>query len=321
MMLSNRERNRAWLFKGWLLAALLALLAALAVLQTGRVERASGEQQLQVRMQGRTLANADVLARQLEDLRRDALFLKSVPSVDGVVRAAANGGYDSAELTSGVLWEKRLTSIFRAYLQANPDVFQVRLIGSAHNGRELLRVEREQERIIAVPPERLQEKGDTPYVRDGLRLGPDQAYISDLNLNREQGKIQVPEIPTVRAVAPVFGLDGKIFGLVVINYDLRGILRALYGNLPPYFNAYLLNSEGDFLLHPDAGRRFNFERGQRWRWNDEFRRSDDVAAGDGMERLQGTGQGYYAIARKISLDPLQRQRDLSFILTIPQDHV
>ncbi|MRW94856.1 PAS domain S-box protein [Duganella sp. FT80W] len=320
-MFSNRERTCVKQFWGWLLVVSLAMLAVLAVLHTGRVERNSGEQALQARLQGRSLANADVLTRRLEDLRRDALFLRSVPPVDGVMRASANGGYDAAEATPGTLWEKRLTSIFRSYLEAHPDVFQVRLIGSANNGRELIRVEREPEGIIAVPPQRLQDKGDTAYVQDGLRLRPDQAFISDLNLNREHGKIQLPEVPTVRAVAPVFGLDGKIFGLVVINYDLRGILRALSNNLPPYFNAYLMNSEGDFLLHPDVQRSFGFERGQRWRWGNEFRRTDTVSVGDVMERLQGQGEDYFAIARKISLDPLQRQRDLTFVLTMPQEQV
>jgi PAS domain S-box-containing protein len=320
MMFGNGKVNRATQVKGWFFAALLAMLAVLAVLQTGRLESTSGEQQLQARMQGRTLANAEVLERQLEALRRDALFLKSVPPVAGMVRAAANGGYDAAELTSGLLWEQRLTSIFRSYLQAHPDVFQVRLIGNAHNGRELIRVERERDRIIVVSPERLQEKGDSAYVRDGLQLGPDQAYISDLNLNREQGKIQLPEIPTVRAVVPVRGLDGKIFGLVVINYDVRGILRALFGNMPPYFSAYLLGGQGDFLLHPDARRRFGFEHGRRWRWSDEFRRTDSAAANDGMERLRARGQDYFAIAHKITLDR-QPGRDLTYVLTAPQDQV
>lgn len=243
MKFSNRNNIRARQIKGWLFAAVFAVLAVLVVLRTGQVERASGEQQLQARMQGRTLANAEILNRQLQDLRRDALFIRSVPPVDGVVRAAANGGYDQAELTSGVLWEKRLSSIFRSYLQANPDAFQVRLIGSAGHGRELIRVERDQERIVSVPPERLQAQGDTRYVRDGLQLGQGQTYISDLNLNREQGTLQQPDIPTMHVIAPVYGMDGKIFGLVVINYDLRGVLRSLYGNLPTYFGAYLVNGK------------------------------------------------------------------------------
>lgn len=319
--MSNRARNRIMGARGWLLAFLLVILSVLTILYVGSIGRTSGEQQLQARMQGRTLVNADVLARRLEDLRRDAVFLRSVPPVDGVMRAAANKGYDAAEMTAGVLWEQRLTSIFRSYLQAHPDVFQVRLIGNANNGRELIRVERKLGQITVAPPAQLQEKGDTSYVRDGLRLGPEQAYISDVNLNREQGRIELPEIPTVRAVAPVFGLDGKIFALVVINYDLRNIFRALDGNLPPYFQAYLLNGEGDFLIHREAPRSFGFERGQRWRWGDEFRPADNVTAGVGMERLHGDGRDYFVMAQKIVLDPLQRQRDLTYLLTMPQDQV
>lgn len=145
-MVSNREGRRTWQGHGWLVVMALTVLAMLTAVQVGRVGSASGEQQLQARMYGQTAANAELLTRQLEDLRRDVLFLKSLPPVDGLVRAAAHGGYDAVEFTSGVLWEKRLTSIFRAYLQAHPDAFQVRLIGTANNARELIRVQREKDR-------------------------------------------------------------------------------------------------------------------------------------------------------------------------------
>lgn len=320
-MVSNRENSRTWQGHGWLVVMALTVLAMLTVVQVGRVGRASGEQQLQAMMHGRTSANAEVLTRQLEDLRRDALFLKSLPPVDGLVRAAAHGGYDAAELTSGVLWEKRLTNIFRAYLQTHPDAFQVRLIGIANNARELIRVQREKDRITAAPSALLQDKGDTAYVRDGLALGADQAYLSDFNLNREHGALQVPTIPTVRAVAPVFGLDGKIFGLVVINYDLSRILRTMYGNLPGYSAAYLVNREGDFLLHPQESRRFSFERGQPWRWRDEFPGNATLSAGGDLQRLPNKRRDYFGSVRTIALDPLDRQRQLTYVLAVPQDQV
>ncbi|MES2076816.1 MAG: PAS domain S-box protein [Pseudomonadota bacterium] len=319
---------RAWSRRPQRLAALLAgvlgvaALLALAVYAVGRHEAQASLSQIEVRMNGRSTANINILVRQMEDLRRDVHFLASVPPMTGIVRASGNHGFDAEESTPMALWERRLERIFGAYAEARPDIFQVRLIGVANHGRELIRVERRGDVVVSVAPERLQEKGDTDYMRAAVRLGVGQTYLSDLTLNRENGEVQMPPQATLRAATPVYDRAGVLFGVLVLNYDVNSIMSPLHANMPPDLRAYLLNGAGDFLLHPDAGRSYGFDLGQRWRWQDEFRpgAADDGLATNLRRYLSAKGM-VFAAERRVVLDPEAPQRDLRYVLVTDDDEV
>ncbi|PHV08222.1 hybrid sensor histidine kinase/response regulator [Janthinobacterium sp. BJB412] len=319
---------RAWSRRPQRLAALLAgalavaALVALAVYAVGRREAQTSLSQLEVRLNGRSTANINILVRQMEDLRRDVHFLASVPPMTGIVRATGNHGFDAEESTPLALWERRLERIFSAYAEARPDIFQVRLIGVAKNGRELIRVERRGDGVVAVPAAQLQEKGDTDYMRQTVRLAAGQTYLSDLNLNREHDKVQMPPQATLRAATPVYDRRGVLFGILVLNYDVNSIMSPLRANMPPDFRAYLVNGAGDFLLHPDAARSYGFDLGRRWRWQDEFRPAEaERHLPTNLQRYTTANGMVYAAERRVVLDPEAPQRDLRYVLTADDDEV
>ena len=264
-MRSKRDVRRAVVA-----GVLLLLLIGWTIYGSGNLKRQSLLDDLDGRLSARVGANADVLAHQIDQLRRDVRFLASVPPVVGLVRASEDGGVDSTENTPAILWQRRLESIFQAYVMANPDVFQVRLIGVAGHGRELVRIERTAGRIAVVAPEKLQEKGDTDYVMQTSGLQAQQVYVSEVNLNREQGTVQVPNVATLRVATPVLSSHGQVVGMVVINFDVNAILGQLQANLPAHFQSCLVNARGDFFLQPIHSRRFGFGLRRRWRWQDEF---------------------------------------------------
>uniref|UniRef100_UPI00293D440A PAS domain S-box protein n=1 Tax=Janthinobacterium sp. TaxID=1871054 RepID=UPI00293D440A len=311
-VLSKRDARRV-LYGGVVLSLVLA--AALGLV--GSDERRDTLAQLEPRLTSRTTANADILGRQIEQLRRDVLFLASVPPVWGMVRASGNAGRDTLDDTPQFVWRLRLETIFLAFAAANPSVFQVRLIGMADGGRELLRVERGAAGIAVVPAPMLQSKGDTEYVRMTARLAARQVYVSDLNLNREHGQIESPPVAVLRAATPLYDASGKLFGMVVLNYDASILLAPLRTNLPDYFSVYLNNGEGDFLLHPESKRVFGFEFGRRWRWQDQFHTLNGAAPGGGRLRRYAAREGViHAYRKAIALDPLRPERILTYTLAI-----
>ena len=83
----------------------------------------------------------DRLAESIESLRQDVLFLANTPPISGMVRASANKGIDPRDKDSYAKWEARLQEIFTAFLHAHPEYYQLRFIGAAGEGRELVRVE------------------------------------------------------------------------------------------------------------------------------------------------------------------------------------
>jgi len=200
---------------------------------------------------------------EVEALRRGVAFFASVPPIPGIARALKDGGVDQAENTPLDLWKTRLANIFAAAAKTNPgvDVAQIRLIGLADGGREMVRVDRTADGTVTRTPEaELQPKGGRPYVQEGLKLAPGEIYLSPIELNQEHGKIELPETPVIRAVTPVTDAGRKVWGLIVLNVRARPLLAQMQGRQASPVINYLTDARGHYLSHPSAGRAFQHER-------------------------------------------------------------
>jgi len=201
------------------------------------------------------------LSQTIGTLRQDVLFLSSIPPVSGIMRAALNNGHDTLHGDAGKVWEERLQQIFSSFLKTHPSYYQARFIGVADGGREIVRLDNRGGRIEITPPGMLQRKAGSDYFKATLSLRDGEVYLSEFNLNREEGIIQQPYLPTLRAVVPVFDSSGRIFGIVVINMDMSNFLGSAASGLPAGVQAYMTNMDGQYLYHTDAERFFGFERG------------------------------------------------------------
>ena len=222
--------------------------------------------------------HARLLASDLEasvgGLRGDVLAIPraAAVAVEGVRRATRGGGIDPFGATTLAQWRSALSQSFAAQLAANPAYRQIRLIGATDGGREIARTDRMgAENAVRVAPEaELQPRGDRDYFRRAMRLHADEVDISPVELDREHGAIDTPHLPVVRASTPVVGPDGRPFGIVVIEFDLRRTFARVRENARPGGAVYIVNSNGDYLVHPDPAREFGFQLGAPSRLQDDF---------------------------------------------------
>lgn len=125
---------------------------------------------------------------------------------------------------------------------------QVSLI--AANGNELARVSYEGGRCEAVPESKRENKQDRPYFTEALKLWNGKVYVSPLELNVEQGVIELPRTPTIHFAAPVLSSKGDIKAIVVLNFRANELLSTLFTRLPAAMHTYtqgygfLTNSQG-----------------------------------------------------------------------------
>ncbi|MGQ3051911.1 MAG: CHASE domain-containing protein [Roseateles sp.] len=222
----------------------------------------------------RTLASfvderADRLETAQATRRKTMLFLADVPPVQGLMHALPTG-VDPRDGSSLESWEKRMQQILRAHLNSSPEVAQARLIGVADGGRELVRVDRRGQDVVVIPRGGLRANGDRPYLQQALRLPAGDVWVSELDLNRENGKLEQPHRPTVRYATPVYQADGELFGAVVVNVDVTDRLAEAAAAAPAGATFYATNAAGDYVMHPDPAQRFGFEHGRQRRWSDEF---------------------------------------------------
>ena len=230
----------------------------------------------------RALDRLDIHARLLaSDLEASVAGLRghvlAIPraaavAVEGVRRATRSGGVDPFSVTTLAQWRSALSQSFAAQLAANPAYRQIRLIGATDGGREIARTDRMgPENAVRVAAEaELQPRGDRDYFQRAMRLRADEVDISPVELDREHGAIDTPHLPVVRASTPVVGPDGRPFGIVVIDIDLRGPFARVRENARPGGAVYIVNSNGDYLVHPDPAREFGFQLSAPSRLQDDF---------------------------------------------------
>ncbi len=190
----------------------------------------------------------------------DVRFISSVLPIQGIIRASNTDGSDPTDGTSLSELKVRLASIFKNLLESHPDYFQIRFIGIERNGKELVRVDRRHKQILPVVGDELQEKGHRDYFLETIALQPGELYLSEINLNREHGQISLPVTRTLRIATPIHDSEaGLLFGIVIINVDMGPILDELEALVKSPSIIYLVNANGDFLIHPEKSKTFSFE--------------------------------------------------------------
>ncbi|WP_084684641.1 sensor histidine kinase [Maribacter forsetii] len=105
-------------------------------------------------------------------------------------------------------------------------------------GKEFFRAQRAGNDTLIINP--LQDKNQHTYVKAGLQLKKNQIYLSQISLNKENGKIEIPHKPVMRAVAPIFDIDENQIGLVVINFKMKKMLDQIKSRVEEK-NIYLLD--------------------------------------------------------------------------------
>ncbi len=187
-------------------------------------------------------------------IMRDLLVLRDLPSL----QLAINTHNADRRRTAFLAVEKEFLT-----LAAHHQIFQqIRFLDNT--GKEIVRVNTKDGRTWLTPVPELQDKSSRYYFQAAARLKPGQVYVSPMDLNVEQGKIEHPLVPVIRYATPVVGQDGDIKGVLVLNVFGSTFLHLFHTqqeNTRHGERFFLLNNDGYFLYHPDSGKTFGFMLG------------------------------------------------------------
>lgn len=258
--------------------------------------------------------------REAQQARRKTLiFLADVPPVQGLVRALQTGT-DPEDGSTRDAWELRMKQILAAHLKASPEVYRARFVAASEDGRELVRVERRGLDVVAVPVADLQAVGKDPDVKQALRVQLGEVWVSDLDLNREQGQLELPHRPTIRYATPVHRPNGQVFGLVMVNVDVADRQTERWPGMPPGGALYILNASGDFLAHPVPTRRYASTLIHNHRWDNEFQATAEPArlgANDRLQFMRGEQGLVVAATSVVSPNPASSVGTIRFTAVLP----
>ena len=205
-------------------------------------------------------SDANDIASALKSIKQDVRAISDSEEIKGFIRAYKNKfHYDAVENIKLEDWEERLSREFLTYIKQNESYFQIRFIGVDNKGKELLRIDKNNNNeLVKIKKESLQHKGLKKYFTDTIELTHGELYISKINLNKEYGNIVFPLIPTIRVATPIYN-DDKVFGIIIINANTDKLFHLeKYKNVKGK-DTYLINSSGYYLFHNDIDKTFAFE--------------------------------------------------------------
>lgn len=233
LFIEDRNRRRLSGRQLWVVA--LASLFLTVVLVFLYWQQRTKEWQVRVEQSKHRLDLAqEIVSRDLSRVRADLLFMAELQ----VLRDADANQPDDLE---------KVASCFEDFLRTKRAYSQTRLID--RSGREIVRVDWDGNRARVVPQKELQDKSDRYYVRESLMLDTGDVFMSDFDLNQEQGKIETPVKPVIRLATPVQSKEGEAGSLLVLNYQGAPLLQELAAiSLPG--RTYLVREDGHFLLGP-----------------------------------------------------------------------
>ena len=149
---------------------------------------------------------------------------------------------------------KELNNLFLTFANSEKNIMQVRYIDAS--GQEIIRVNRDnlQSLPYIVPKTKLQDKSLRDYFTIVKKIPTQKIWHSDIDLNVENGKIDVPYRPTFRIAIPLFKTD-KFAGMVIVNMLVNDLFSSIQSS--PIFNIYIIDKYGNYILHPN----------ERYSWN------------------------------------------------------
>jgi len=227
--------------------------------------------------QGLRLAAADSLLQQsVGDAAADLRVLAGSGEI-ARLRAEDNGGQRA-----------ELARLFSTLAAEKPLYGKIRLLDG--DGMEAVRVDTGNGRVHVVADAELQSKTGRDFFEKALELPNGQQYISALDLNVEQGRVEEPHRPMLRYSMPLRDDNGHT-RVLAINYEAGPLLLQL-GEMLALEGAegMLLDSAGYWLYHPDASRRWgmqlppgrSFSRSFASVWNSMQRNGQTISNADGL---------------------------------------
>lgn len=300
--------------------AMLGLLILLALVAMGATNYLYGSR-LAIRKtlgvaKEKMTSDALLIGAKVEDKKGELIILREVPPVQGIIRAKDHGGIDSETGDKTEYWYRRMEQIMAAFIMGNPNEY-LQLCYLDEQGNELARVDQIEGLIKTTPRDQLRNKAEQPYVGEAIRLEENEVYYSGVALNRADGKIEIPYLPSMQIATAVYDEQRNVRGLIVMSISARWLFSNIDKGVDDA-TKYLVDQDGYFLVHPDRDKEFGFDLGFRYTIGnehpmlvEEMRTADSVLD-------QYLGFSHICGFQKIFFNPGDKKRFWAVVYDIPE---
>ncbi|MGB0372635.1 MAG: ATP-binding protein [Opitutales bacterium] len=225
----SNPRSRIYRLLGPAVALSGIVVSGIALFAFLQSEAESRSQQIVSQTRSQQAFLRGTMENELRSVIRDLRYLTL--EVESIYNA--NGSYMDIETD------------FKHLAQSKKSYDQIRILN--FQGHETLRVNWSPETgPQRVDYSQLGNKASRYYFSDTLDLERGEVYISRLDLNEEDGNVELPLKPMLRFASPLIDDSGHAWGVVVVNYLASELLK-----FAEQTDMMFVDSSGDFLVGED----------------------------------------------------------------------
>ena len=197
----------------------------------------------------------DRKAKEISEIKIDTILKPTIENMNNIVKSLANNKIIKEYIRSNNSHKKQeLEEIFFAIASSNNAIRKARLID--RDGQELICVERDNKTkdVLLIHEKNFQNKRDSDYFRLLSNSKKEEIYYSNIDLNMDQGKIEIPYKPTLR-VAMTLMQDNQFAGTVIVNILMNNLFDAI--GKSSSFDHYIIDKDQNYILHKNDQFSFN----------------------------------------------------------------
>ncbi len=191
----------------------------------------------------------DKKAQEIFQIKIDTILKPSISNMENTIKALSTNKTILEFLDTNKYHSiEELEQIFFTVAGSQSAISQIRLLSK--DGQEMIRVNsgKTEETTFLVPKDKLQNKSNRDYFQFVSMMKQQEIWYSKIDLNIENGKIEIPYVPTFRVAMPLFK-DSVFNGMLIVNMNLDEIFNSI--GKSTIFEHYIIDKNNNFILHPD----------------------------------------------------------------------
>jgi PAS domain S-box-containing protein len=215
----------------------IVIVISIVLLLTVRLEKQRETKRIEIVERSHIDIAKTQIMQNLEKVDSDLLVIAKLP----LLRRYLDNGNPSQR--------NELAEIFLTLSKEKKHYDQVRYLDAS--GMEVIRIDYNDGQPVIVQHEKLQNKSKRYFFNDTFRLNQGEVYVSPMDLNVDENRLEIPYKPTIRFGTPVFDSAGRKKGILLFNYYGNDLLQNFHKEMQENGRSgMLLNSDG-YWLHND----------------------------------------------------------------------
>ncbi len=182
-----------------------------------------------------------------DELAQNLTILSQAPPIKNIITSHKRNDHSILKRS-----KNHLSSIFTSLLKVHDSYTALRFISATADGKELVRVNRNGDKVLRVSESELKNKTIVPYFKEGIKLTKGKVLFSAPTITLP-GKKHPAITPELHSLIPVYDKNRQLFGLLILNINYKAYIKKTLSKTFSNKHLLLYNNNNDYFeYNPDT---------------------------------------------------------------------